>query len=181
MPCRAVSPGGAAQALRAPAKGPERDRIRNGFFWGFSTLATIVPCIVHWQPLSLRQAEILIQVGGSSAAARYCLTGDYRSALPRDISIYDSNQIIFSAIMGLIFFGQEPKALSLTACALMILSSGLLFLYNGKAERTVLHDRARKEKKWMQRKDKVALIMGRNRGFSPPPGNFLSGKVRKWW
>lgn len=99
-------------------------------FCTFSLLVTLIPCLLYWTPMSARQTVLMLLAGSSCAVAQYALTGAYRCASPRDISIYDSTQIIFSAIMGYLFFRQIPTAASLTAYFLIILASALLFLHH---------------------------------------------------
>ena len=103
-------------------------------FCAFSTLVTLVPCLIHWEPMTTQQVLILLLAGSSCAAAQYCLTWSYRCASPKDISIYDSTQIIFSAIMGFVIFGQIPTVLSFIAYILIVAASTLLFIHNRKPE-----------------------------------------------
>lgn len=95
-----------------------------------SFVTALIPSLFHWTPMSLGQTVLMLLAGSSCAVAQYALTGAYRCASPRDISIYDSTQIIFSAIMGYLFFRQIPSPASLTAYFLIILASVLLFLHN---------------------------------------------------
>lgn len=136
-----VVSGGTHVALRAV----QRDKSVSGslvvfIFCAFSTLATAVPCLMHWEGMTRQQVFVLILAGCSCTAAQYCLTWSYRCASPKDISIYDSTQIIFSAIMGLVIFGQVPTVTSLIAYGLIIAASALLFVYNKRPESASDHD-----------------------------------------
>lgn len=126
-------------ATHVSLRAVQRDKSVSGsavvfIFCAFSTLVTAVPCLIQWEPMTSRQVLIMLLAGCSCAAAQYCLTWSYRCASPKDISIYDSTQIIFSAIMGFIFFEQMPAGTSFIAYALIILASAILFIHNKRPD-----------------------------------------------
>lgn len=94
-----------------------------------STLAALAPSVLYWQPMTVRQVLIMLLAGSSCAAAQFALTAAYRYAPPRDISIYDCSQIIFSGLLGYLLFRQVPSATSMIAYVLIILASVLLFFH----------------------------------------------------
>ncbi len=96
----------------------------------FSTVVAAIPCLAHWTPMAPRQVMFMLLAGSACASAQYSLTLAYRFAAPKDISIYDSTQIIFSAVLGFLIFGQIPTFTSFIAYVLIILASTLLFFYN---------------------------------------------------
>lgn len=126
-----VTSGAAHTALRAAQAGKGISGSVIVFvFSGFSTVVTLIPCLFAWAHMTAQQFVSLILAGASCAAAQYSLTWAYRCASPKDISIYDSTQIIFAAVMGFFIFGQIPPLTSFIAFALIILASVVLFVHN---------------------------------------------------
>lgn len=125
-----VMSGGAHVALRSLRQHEGIDSSTIVFvFSGASTLIVLVPNLLLWTPMTARQTLCLLLAGSSCAAAQYALTGAYCYAPPKDISIYDSTQILFSGLLGYLIFGQIPGLTSWIAYALIAAASVLLFLY----------------------------------------------------
>jgi drug/metabolite transporter (DMT)-like permease len=125
-----VASGGAHVALRALGKDDQLDGSIIVFcFSAVSTLVALVPCLFFWTPMSWTQVAYMLLAGSSCAAAQYALTNAYRFAPPKDISIYDSSQILFSGLLGYLFFRQIPTLTSWIAYIFIIAASALLFLY----------------------------------------------------
>lgn len=97
-----------------------------------STLIALIPTILYYEPISPYQLFCLLMAGATCAVAQFSLTGAYRYAAAKDISIYESTQIIFSALLGLLLFGQIPSLSNLIAYVLILVASYLLFCYHRK-------------------------------------------------
>ena len=129
-----VSTGGVHVALRALRRDPEVDNSAIVFvFSAFSLLTALVPSLLFWQSMTIRQVLFLLGAGSASAMAQYCLTASYRYASPKDISVFDCTQIIFSGILGYMLFRQIPDRWSLIAYILIIMASVLLFVHYRRA------------------------------------------------
>ena len=129
-----VSSGGVHVALRALRRDPEVDSSAIVFlFSAVSLLTALVPSLFFWQRMSLPQVLALLGAGTASAIAQYCLPASYRFASPKDISIFDCTQIIFSGILGYLLFRQIPDRWSIIAYTLIILASALLFIHYRRA------------------------------------------------
>lgn len=125
-----VASGGAHVALRALRRGADIDSSVIVFlFCLVSTGVALVPSLLYWEPMSGRQVLCMLLAGASCTVAQYALTGAYRYAPPKDISIYDSSQILFSGLLGYLLFRQIPGTVSLAGYGLIILASALLFLH----------------------------------------------------
>ncbi len=125
-----VSSGGIHVALRMLRRDPEVDSSAIVFlFSAVSLLTALVPSLLFWQHMTGRQVLCLLGAGSASAVAQYCLTAAYRYASPKDISIFDCTQIIFSGLLGYLLFRQIPDTWSLIAYALIITASALLFVH----------------------------------------------------
>lgn len=121
--------GAAHVSLRALQKRGNVDSTVIVFvFCAFSTTLNVVPCAVHWEPMTVSQMLCMICAGLSCTAAQFALTGAYKYAPPKDISIFDVSQILFSALFGFVFFGQIPEFTSYIAYSLIMLASVMLFV-----------------------------------------------------
>lgn len=122
--------GGAHVALRALRRSSGISGSTIVFvFSAASTLIVLPPCLLYWTPMTLRQTACLLLAGSSCAAAQFALTSAYRFAPPKDISIYDSTQILFSGLLGYLLFRQVPSLTSWIAYTLILTASVLLFLH----------------------------------------------------
>lgn len=122
--------GGAQCALRALKKHDISNSTVVFIFSGCSLILVLIPSLLTWHPMTGMQWFYLLCAGTSCALAQYSLTGAYRYAAPREISVYDFTQIIFSGIMGYLVFGQIPGLYSWCAYVFIIAASGLLYWNN---------------------------------------------------
>lgn len=100
------------------------------FFSSFSCLVTLPYLIFNFHPMSLSQLGCLILAGLFASGGQFTITAAYTYAPARDISIYDYSQILFSTILGFVFFGQIPDILSFIGYGIIILASVAMFLFN---------------------------------------------------
>lgn len=130
-----IMSGGAHVALRALRKSGGIDGSTIVFvFSAVSTLVVLGPSLLYWTPMTARQTVCLLLAGSSCAAAQYALTNAYYFAPPKDISIYDSTQILFSGLLGYLLFRQIPDGASWIAYLFIIAASALLFLHYRRSE-----------------------------------------------
>lgn len=107
------------------------------FFSGFSCLVTLPSLIFDYHSMTLIQLLYLILAGCSAAAAQFSITAAYFNAPAKEISVYDYSQVIFSAIIGMIVFGQMPDIFSIAGYMIICAMAVIMFVYNKKAsERT---------------------------------------------
>lgn len=100
------------------------------YFSTFSTLIVIPWIAAHFVMPTPKQVLILIGAGLGAACGQFSITAAYKCAPAREISIYDYSQIIFTAILGFLFFGEVPDVLSFLGYVLIIGASLFMFLYN---------------------------------------------------
>ena len=100
------------------------------YFSAFSTLIVIPWIAAHFVMPTPKQFLILIGAGLGAACGQFSITAAYKCAPAREISIYDYSQIIFTAILGFLFFGEIPDVLSFLGYVLIIGASLFMFLYN---------------------------------------------------
>lgn len=121
--------GGTHVSLRALKKHEIDSSIIVFVFCAFSTAVCLIPSLLYWEPMTAKQVIIMLLAGSSCTVAQYALTAAYQYAPPRDISVYDSTQILFSGILGFLLFGQIPGILNMIAYTLIIAASVLMFFY----------------------------------------------------
>jgi len=102
------------------------------FFSAFSMMLSIPYMIVSFNPMTWQQVLFLCCAGACAACGQFSITAAYYHAPASKISIYDYTQIIFSTLMGLIFFGQLPDYLSVIGYVIIISMALLNFIYNKK-------------------------------------------------
>lgn len=102
------------------------------FFSCFSMMLSIPYMITSFNPMTFEQFLFLCGAGVSAAGGQFTITAAYYHAPARDISIYDYSQIIFSTLLGLVFFGQLPDIYSFTGYLIIISMALLNFLWNKK-------------------------------------------------
>ena len=100
------------------------------YFSAFYTLIVIPWIATHFVMPTPKQALILIGAGLGAACGQFSITAAYKCAPAREISIYDYSQIIFTAILGFLFFGEIPDILSFLGYVLIIGASLFMLLYN---------------------------------------------------
>lgn len=86
--------------------------------------------LADFQPMTLRQVIFLVGAGLSAAGGQFGITSAYCYAPAKEISVYDYSQLIFAMLLGFLFFGQIPDALSIAGYAVIIASAIGMFLYN---------------------------------------------------
>ncbi|HDL5106329.1 TPA: DMT family transporter, partial [Mannheimia haemolytica] len=82
------------------------------FFSAFSTLILLPFVAIDYVVLTNLQTIYLVLAGVTSAVGQFCVTTAYKYAAAKDISIYSYASVLFSAILGLLFFEQYPDMLS---------------------------------------------------------------------
>ena len=100
------------------------------FFSGFTMLICAPYLVLRFNPMTWQQLLFLIGAGVCGAGGQFSITAAYFHAPAREISIYDYSQIIFSTLLGLIFFGQLPDILSLIGYIVIIAMAVMNFVYN---------------------------------------------------
>lgn len=124
--CAAIT-AGAAYTLINALKGREHPNTVIFWFSGISTLVMLPFSLAVWvtpRPLELAS---LVGTGVFAAGGQYFLTRAYQLAPAAEISIYNYSHILFSILMGLVFFAELPDPLSCLGAVIIIAVA--LFLY----------------------------------------------------
>jgi drug/metabolite transporter (DMT)-like permease len=114
----------------AETEPPTRILIYN---FGFSTLLLVPLCFWAWEPLHKRQWLLLTGVGVFYALTQYLIIRAYRYASATELSPFNYTVVIFSGILGWLFFGNVPDALAAFGTVL-ICAGGILSIEAGHPE-----------------------------------------------
>ncbi len=100
------------------------------FFSTFSCLVVLPQALFHYVPMTMQQALCLLAGGLCAAGGQFSITGAYKHAPAREISVYDYSQVIFSAILGFFVFGDVPDGFSILGYCIICGMAILNFLHN---------------------------------------------------
>ena len=93
------------------------------FFSTFSCLASLPFMALDLRPMTAAQVAIMLGAGAGAAIGQFGITAAYRFAEPRSIAVFDYTNVIFTALLGFIFLGQVPDALSVAGFAVILLAA----------------------------------------------------------
>ena len=112
--------GAAYTCLRKATGNGVDSRIVVLCFSVFSCLVTLPFIAANFVMPTLRQLCLLILCGVCGAGGQFSITAAYTFAPAREISVYDYTQVIFSAVLGWLLFGQLPDVWSFIGYAVII-------------------------------------------------------------
>lgn len=122
--------GAAYTFVRALSKrGEKKSRIVFCFSF-FSCLMLLPGFIMNYVPMSGREWMMLLLAGLSATGGQFAITAAYANAPSKEISIYDYSQIIFSALLGWVAFGQVPDHLSILGYVVILTAAAVMFYLN---------------------------------------------------
>lgn len=122
--------GVAYTMVRRLGEGGEKGPFIVFFFSMFSCVMTLPWLIFDYHPMTAVQLVILLLAGTAAAGGQFAITAAYCYAPAREISVYDYSQILFSAVLGFVVFGQMPDALSWLGYGIICAMAVLMFFYN---------------------------------------------------
>lgn len=93
------------------------------FFSAFSCLGSIPFMLPALSPMTFWQMVILLGAGAGAAIGQFGVTAAYRYAEPRSIALYDYTNVVFTSLLGFIFFAQVPDLLSVVGFLVIILAA----------------------------------------------------------
>ena len=126
--------GAAYVFVRKLGKKGERTPIIVLCFSIFSTAVAIPFIAVNYVPLKPVQLICLVMAGLSATIGQFGITSAYKYAPAKEISVFDYTQVIFAAILGTLFLGELPQAMSFIGYVIIIGVAVLRWRYNLKNE-----------------------------------------------
>jgi len=116
----AATCAGAAYTVVRKLKGRESPRRIVFYFSLLSTVAMVPPLVWHHVNPTAWQWVWLVGTGISAAGGQVFLTLAYHHAPASKISIWSYNNVIFSLIIGLVAFGEQPGLWTILGGALIV-------------------------------------------------------------
>ena len=86
----------------------------------FSCLVTAPFLLFDYHPMTGRQWLCLIMAGVAAALGQFGITSAYKFAPAKEISVFDYTQVIFAAILGMLFLNETPNAWSVVGYVIII-------------------------------------------------------------
>ena len=120
--------------VRRLGKKGERTPIIVLCFSIFSTMVTIPFIAVNYVPLKPLQLLCLVMAGLSATIGQFGITSAYKYAPAKEISVFDYTQVVFAAILGILFLGELPTLLSFEGYMIIIGVAVLRWRYNLKSQ-----------------------------------------------
>jgi len=77
----------------------------------------------------------LILAGAFATLGQFGITGAYKYAPAKEISIFDYSNIIFSAIISIVLFNVFPDKFSIIGYLIIFGASFYMFMYNKKLDK----------------------------------------------
>lgn len=99
------------------------------FFSTFSCVVTLPYLIFNYHPMSLKQVFILLLAGLAAAGGQFSITSAYCYAPAKELSVYDYSQVVFSAFLGWLVFGQIPDRYSWLGYVIICGTAIFMYLY----------------------------------------------------
>lgn len=106
--------------VRLLGKKKERTSIIVLCFSLFSCLLSLPFMIADFAPMEMWQLLCLVAAGVFAAVAQFSITSAYKFAPARKIGVFDNTQVVFSAILGIVFFSEIPAPLSICGYVIII-------------------------------------------------------------
>ncbi len=70
--------------------------------------------------MSATQLLCLLMAGISASLGQFSITTAYKYAPAKEISVFDYTQVVFAAILGILFLGEVPSLLSILGYIIII-------------------------------------------------------------
>ncbi len=127
----AVFAGGAYTVLRV--LGNREKFYTVVFYFSAFTTVTLLPFVIlFYEPMTTEQWVYLLAAGLFATVGQFGITVAYKYAPPKDISIFFYSTVVFSGILGILFFGEIPDLLSFLGYIAIFGASFYMFLRNNK-------------------------------------------------
>ncbi len=118
--------------VRRLGKKGERTPIIVLCFSVFSTVVTIPFIVMNYVPIKPVQLLCLVMAGLSATIGQFGITSAYKFAPAKEISVFDYTQVIFAAILGILFLGELPTLMSFIGYVVIIGVAVFRWRYNLK-------------------------------------------------
>lgn len=105
------------------------------FFSAGSTLIITPMMIATYKPMELWQLGCLLAAGVCAALAQFSITAAYTCAPPKEISVYDFSQVIFTSLISIIVFVQLPDIYSVIGYVIIVSMAVINYLLSNRKQK----------------------------------------------
>ncbi len=102
------------------------------FFSVFSCISCIPLMLIDFKPMSTIQLIYLILTGVSASIGQIFITKAYTYSPAAEISVYDYTNILFAAVLGMIFLDEFPDIISIAGYFVIIGAGVFMYFMNRK-------------------------------------------------
>ena len=102
------------------------------FFSAGSTLILTPLMLIIYRPMELWQLGCLIAAGVCAALAQFSITTAYTCAPPKEISVYDFSQVIFTSLISIFIFTEMPDVYSFIGYAIIVSMAVVSYLISNR-------------------------------------------------
>lgn len=106
--------------VRKLGKMGERGPVIVMCFSVFSCLVSLPFLLFDYRPMSGRQLLCLLLAGAAATGGQFSITKAYTKAPAKEISVFDYSQILFAALLGIMFLHEIPDRYSLLGYVIII-------------------------------------------------------------
>lgn len=106
--------------VRRLGKMGERGPVIVMCFSVFSCIVTLPFVIFAYQPMTAWQLVCLLLAGVAATGGQFSITKAYTKAPAKEISVFDYSQILFAAVLGMLFLHEIPDRYSLIGYVIII-------------------------------------------------------------
>jgi drug/metabolite transporter (DMT)-like permease len=119
--------------VRRLGKKGERTPVIVFCFSLFSSLVAVPFIAMNFVVLKPWQLFCLVMAGVAATVGQFGITSAYKFAPAKEISVFDYTQVVFAALLGIVFLGEMPTWLSFVGYALIIGVAVLRWHFNLKS------------------------------------------------
>lgn len=100
------------------------------FFSLYTCMLTLPFMLLDFHPMTIEQWISLLMAGVAATGGQLCITAAYTKAPAKEISVFDYSQVIFAALLGMLFLQQLPDLYSIIGYAIIIGAAVMKWFYN---------------------------------------------------
>lgn len=105
------------------------------FYFSLFSVVSILPFMfMTYEPMTIKQMLYLLLSGVFASMGQFGVTLAYKYAPPKEVSIFDYTNIIFSAVISIIVFDVFPDKYSFIGYGIIFTASFYMFMYNKKLD-----------------------------------------------
>ena len=115
----------------------ESETVMLFYFCMTSIVLTAIPAVTTWQPPTVEEWLLLAGVGLVGVAAQAMIIKAFRNGEATFVAPFDYSKLLFAAVVGYVFFGEEPDAWTWVGAAIIIAATFYIARREAQLEKPV--------------------------------------------